>query len=105
MPPGPPGLPAVRAESNAEPPGSPAGEEVAAYLRAELGSVRLGYRPSDPSADRVDLLAEACDRDTLGAVLTWLSSGKRRSRATRRAYADDVRSWAAYAAGLGRAPF
>ena len=101
----PPGLPAVRAESNAELPGSPAGEEVAAYLRAELGSVRLGYRRSDPSADRLDLLAQACDRDTLGAVLTWLSSGKRRSRATRRAYADDVRSWAAYAAGLGRAPF
>lgn len=101
-------LPAVRAESGADQPRLSAresvGDEVVGYLRAELGTVRLGYRPADPVA-RLDLLAQACDRDTFRAVAGWLSSGKRRSRATRRAYADDVRSWAAYAAGLGRAPF
>jgi integrase len=75
------------------------------YLRAELGSVRLGYRPGDPVEERLDLLARACDRDTFQAVIRWLSSGKRRSRATRRAYADDVRHWADFAAGLGRMSF
>jgi integrase len=98
-------LPAVRTESAPARPGAAIGEEVAGYLRAELGAVRLGYRPSDEVADRLDLLARDCDRDTFQAVIRWLSSGKRRSRATRRAYADDVRHWAAFAAGLGRAPF
>ena len=86
-------------------PGPSIGEEVVDYLRAELGSVRLGYRPGDPVAERLDLLAQACDRETFQAVIRWLSSGKRRSRATRRAYADDVRHWACFAAGLGRMPF
>jgi integrase len=101
----PQGLPAVREKSDADRPTPTIGEEVAGYLRAELGTVRLGYRPTDPVAQRLDLLAQACDRQTFQAVITWLSSGKRRSRATRRAYADDVRFWAAFAAGLGRAPF
>jgi integrase len=98
-------LPATREERAVDRPGPSIGEEVAGYLRAELGSVRLGYRPDDPVADRLDLLAQACDRETFQAVIRWLSSGKRQSRATRRAYADDVRHWAAYAAGLGRRPF
>jgi integrase len=80
-------------------------EEVVAYLRAELGRVRLGYRPGDPVAERLDLLAALCDRDTFAAVIRWLSSGRRRSTATRRAYADDVRAWAGFAASLGREPF
>jgi integrase len=101
----PPGLPAVRTKSDADRPGLAIGEEVVGYLRAELGTVRLGYRPSDPVAERLDLLAEACDRETFQAVITWLSSGKRRSRATRRAYADDVRFWAAFAGSLERVPF
>jgi site-specific recombinase XerD len=98
-------LPAVRPGSDADRPGQAIGEEVVGYLRAELGAVRLGYRPSDPVAERLDLLAQACDRETFQAVITWLSSGKRRSRATRRAYADDVRFWAAFARSLGRVPF
>ena len=101
----PSGLPAVRTKSEADRPGQGIGEEVVGYLRAELGTVRLGYRPSDPVAERLDLLARACDRETFQAVITWLSSGKRRSRATRRAYADDVRFWAAFAGSLGRVPF
>ena len=98
-------LPAVRMESAPDLPGAAIGEEVADHLRAELGTVRLGYRPSDPVVSRLDLLAEICDRDTFGAVIRWLSSGRRQSRATRRAYADDVRHWAGFAAQLGRAPF
>src|SRR5260370_4829011 len=98
-------LPAARRGAGPARPGPAIGEELAGYLRAELGAVRLGYRPGDPRADRIDLLAAACDRDTMGAVLAWLSSGKRRSVATRRAYADDIRFWAAFAAGLGKAPF
>jgi site-specific recombinase XerD len=98
-------LPAVRTESRPCLPGASIGEEIAGYLRAELGTVRLGYRPDDPVVSRLDLLDEICDRDTFGAVIRWLSSGRRRSRATRRAYADDVRHWAAFAGELGRRPF
>jgi site-specific recombinase XerC len=99
------GLPALRTESGVDRPGLAVGEEVVGYLRAELGTVRLGYRPTDPVEERLDLLARACDRQTFQAVITWLSSGRRRSRATRRAYADDVRLWAAFAGDLGRVPF
>jgi site-specific recombinase XerD len=95
-------LPAVRKENAPDRPGASIGEEVVGYLRAELGAARLGYRPEDEVRERLDLLDEACDRDTFQAVIRWLSSGKRRSRATRRAYADDIRHWAAFAAGLGR---
>jgi site-specific recombinase XerD len=98
-------LPAVRTESAPGLPRPSVGEEVVDYLRAELGSVRLGYRPGDEVRDRLDLLDRDCDRETFQAVIRWLSSGRRRSRATRRAYADDVRHWAAFAAGLGRVPF
>ena len=39
--------------------------------------------------------------DTRRPVLAWLTTGKRRSRATRRAYADDIRHWATYGAEVG----
>ena len=98
-------LPVVRTSSTLARPGASIGDEVVDHLRAELGLVRLGRRPSDPKAHRLDLLAELCDRDTFQSVMTWLSSGKRRSKATRQGYADDVRFWAAFAADLGRTPF
>lgn len=98
-------LPAVRPDAAVSRNNSTVGEEIADHLRAELGTVRLGYRPTDPKRDRIDLLAELCDRDTFQAVIKWLSSGKRRSQATRRDYADDVRFWAGFADDLGRAPF
>lgn len=97
-------LPALRPSADVARPGVTVGEEIADHLRAELGTVRLGYRPTDPKRDRIDLLAELCDRDTFQAVIKWLSSGKRRSRATRRAYADDIRFWAGFAAELGHTP-
>lgn len=72
-------------------------DEISDHLRAELGSVRV----DGVSRDRLDLIAEQCDADTRRAVIAWLTTGKRRSRATRRAYADDVRHWATYAAEVG----
>ena len=98
-------LPAGRPASTLERPGAAIGEEVINHLREELGVVRLGYRPTDPKVHRMDLLAEICDQATFQAVMKWLSSGKRRSRATRQSYADDVRVWAGFAASLGRQPF
>ncbi|WP_317621201.1 site-specific integrase [Streptomyces sp. CBMA123] len=50
-------------------------------------------------------MAELCDRETFQAVMSWLASGKRQSQNTRRAYCDDIRFWAAFAAELGVAPF
>lgn len=98
-------LPAVRAGAELARPVRPLDEEIAQHLREELGVVRLGYRPTDPKVYRLDLLAELCERRTFHAVMAWLSSGKRSARTTRRAYADDVRFWAAYAAQLGHEPF
>jgi site-specific recombinase XerD len=100
-----PHLPAVRAAADLERPGAAIGQEILDHLREELGILRLGYRPTDPKVHRLDLLAEICDRATFQAVMKWLSSGKRRSRATRQGYADDVRLWAGFAAALGRQPF
>jgi site-specific recombinase XerD len=98
-------LPAIRTTADLERPGASIGEEVVNHLREELGQLRLGYRPTDPKVYRLDLLADICDRATFQAVMKWLSSGKRRSRATRQGYADDVRLWAGFAAALGRQPF
>ncbi|WP_399559036.1 tyrosine-type recombinase/integrase (plasmid) [Streptomyces chartreusis] len=98
-------LPAVRPGSGLALPGASIGEEVIDHLREELGVVRLGYRPTDPKVYRLDLLAELCDRATFQAVIKWLSSGKRRSRSTRRGYADDVRVWAGFTNALGRGTF
>lgn len=100
-----PHLPAARSTADLERPGAAIGEEIINHLREELGIVRLGYRPTDPKVYRLDLLADICDRATFQAVIKWLSSGKRRSRATRQGYADDVRLWAGFAAALGRQPF
>lgn len=98
-------LPAVRPGATLERPGAAIHQEVIDHLRAELGVVRLGYRPTDPKVHRLDLLAELCDRATFQAVMKWLSSGKRRAKTTRQAYADDVRFWAGYTSALGHPTF
>lgn len=98
-------LPAVRPGADLARPGAAIHEEVVNHLREELGIVRLGYRPTDPKVHRLELLADICDRATFQAVMKWLSSGKRRAKTTRQAYADDVRFWAGFAAALGRQPF
>lgn len=76
---------------------SPLADELGAHLREELGTVRI----DGEQRDRLDLIAEQCDDDTRRAVIAWLSTGKRRSRNTRRAYADDIRAWAGFAVELG----
>ncbi|MCT9078789.1 tyrosine-type recombinase/integrase [Streptomyces fulvoviolaceus] len=98
-------LPVARASGEVARPGAAIGEEIVNHLREELGQVRLGYRPTDPKVWRLDLLAEICDRAAFQAVMAWLSSGKRRSANTRRAYADDIRAWAGFVDALGRGPF
>ncbi|MFJ7242363.1 tyrosine-type recombinase/integrase [Streptomyces olivaceus] len=98
-------LPEVRTSGEVERPGAAVHQEIINHLREELGQVRLGYRPADPKVWRLDLLAELCDRATFQAVMKWLSSGKRRSANTRRAYADDIRAWAGFLESLGRGPF
>ncbi|MFE7229869.1 tyrosine-type recombinase/integrase [Streptomyces sp. NPDC057596] len=98
-------LPEVRASGEVERPGAAVNQEIIDHLREELGQVRRGYRPTDPKVWRLDLLAELCERATFQAVMKWLSSGKRRSANTRRSYADDIRTWAAFNESLGRGPF
>lgn len=56
--------------------------------------------------DRLDLLAERLDADTLALVVLWLGGTRRSSDATRQAYADDILAWAAWARQeLGRDKF
>lgn len=79
-------------------------EDAYARLRAQLGTVaprdpvtnRLG-----PRRDRLELLAEVCDRDTFILVADWLSSTAVRTTDSKRNYADDVRHWATVAAEDG----
>lgn len=97
-------LPAVRPGSEVARAGPTITDEIVNHLREELGVVRLGYRPTDPKRYRLDLLAEALDRDTFQAAMKWLSSGKRGARTTRQGYADDLRVWAAFGTEVGYTP-
>ncbi|MGW2582566.1 tyrosine-type recombinase/integrase [Streptomyces virginiae] len=73
-------------------------EDAYARLRGQLGTVaprdpvsnRLG-----PRRDRLELLAEVCDRETFVLVADWLSSTAVKTVDSKRNYADDVRHWAA----------
>ncbi|MFD7590869.1 tyrosine-type recombinase/integrase [Kitasatospora sp. NPDC059811] len=98
-------LPALRPSQTLSRPTATVGEEILNFLRAELGTVRLGRKRTDPVRWRIELMAELCDRETFQAVMSWLSSGKRQSQNTRQAYCDDIRFWAAFAAELGIVPF
>lgn len=80
-------------------------ETVRAKLLADLGEVEVertkGRRIKRP---RAELLAEAVDGATFAVVMDWISSTRRGSIHTKRAYVDDIRRWAAFcdALGLGR---
>ncbi|WP_432034451.1 tyrosine-type recombinase/integrase [Streptomyces antibioticus] len=83
-------------------------EDAYARLRAQLGAVA----PRDPVTnrlaprrDRLDLLAEVCDRETFLLVTGWLSSTAAGTVASKRNYADDVRHWAAVVSEQGHARF
>lgn len=92
----------ARPRAELERPG--AGQEAFLWLRDVLGQVaprdsytrRLGERRW-----RLELLAECCDRDTFVLVTSWLGSEAVPAVTSKRAYADDVRLWAAVARELG----
>jgi integrase len=79
-------------------------EEALFWLRDVLGTVarrdpvtrRLGER-----RNRLELLAEACDRDTFLLITSWLGSEAVPAVTSKQAYADDVCLWAQVARELG----
>jgi site-specific recombinase XerD len=88
-------------------PGSSLFDVVRQKLLDDLGQVQVArhgqeriYKP------RAELLAEVVTGDTWVMILDWLSSTRRSSVNTKRAYADDIRRvWAAYAQELGHERF
>lgn len=88
-------------------PGSDLFDIVRQKLLDDLGQVQVErrgqqriYRP------RAEMLAEVVTADTWIMMLDWLSSTRRSSVNTKRAYADDIRRvWAAYAQELGHERF
>lgn len=93
------GLPAV--------PAAPLVADALTWLDAELGQVqvaRVGQRRFHRR--RLELLAEAVTPETFAVILDWLSSTRRASPQTKRAYADDLRRvWAGLARELGHEAF
>lgn len=79
-------------------PPAPLFDAVRAKLVADLGQVQVGRVGQERIyRDRIDLLAEALTPETFVAAMKWLSSTRRGSVATKRAYADDLRNvWAPY---------
>ncbi|MFE1451900.1 tyrosine-type recombinase/integrase [Streptomyces olivaceoviridis] len=79
-------------------------EEALFWLRDVLGTVarrdprtrRLG-----PRRYRLELLAEACDRDTFLLITSWLGSEAVPAITSKQAYADDICLWANVARELG----
>lgn len=76
-------------------------------LAGDLGNVRV-RRPdgSVTSMSRLELLAEDVAPETRTIVMHWLTSTRRGSINTKRAYLDDIRiAWAPYARHLGHEQF
>ncbi|MEU5360190.1 tyrosine-type recombinase/integrase [Streptomyces albidoflavus] len=79
-------------------------QQAADWLRDTLGTVarrnphnrRLG-----PRRYRLELLAEACDRDTFLLITSWLGSEAVPATTSKQAYADDICLWADVARELG----
>lgn len=101
------GLPAQRAGQSIALPGSTLFDVVRQKLLDDLGMVQVARRGQERIyRPRAELLAEAVDGDTWVMILDWLSSTRRASINTKRAYADDIRRvWAAYAQELGHERF
>lgn len=93
---------APRAAAELERPG--AAQDALYWLRDTLGTVarrhpttrRLGERRY-----RLELLAEACDRDTFLLITSWLGSESVPAVTSKQAYADDICLWANVARELG----
>ena len=84
-------------------PAAPLYDAVRAKLIADLGRVQVGRAGSERIyRDRIELLAEALTQETFVLAVDWLTSTRRGSVQTKRAYADDLRNvWAPYAIELG----
>jgi site-specific recombinase XerD len=84
-------------------PTAPLADAVRAKLIADLGRVQVGRDGQDRIyRNRIDLLAEALTPETFVIAVDWLTSTRRGSVATKRAYADDLRNvWAPYVAECG----
>jgi integrase len=95
---------AVTARPRAELAAPGSAEEALYWLRDTLGTVarrdprtrRLGERRW-----RLELLAEACDRDTFLLITSWLGSEAVPAVTSKQAYADDICLWAQVARELG----
>lgn len=95
---------AVTARPRAELAAPGAAEEALFWLRDVLGTVArrnphtrcLGERRY-----RLELLAEACDRDTFLLITSWLGSEAVPAVTSKQAYADDICLWATVARELG----
>lgn len=84
-------------------PTTPLFDAVRAKLIADLGRVQVGRVGQERFyRDRLELLAEALTPKTFVSAVDWLSSTRRGSVQTKRAYADDLRNvWAPYVAEIG----
>lgn len=88
-------------------PGSDLFDVVRQKLLDDLGQVQVARRGQERIyRPRAEMLAEVVTGDTWVMMLDWLSSTRRASVNTKRAYADDIRRvWAAYAQELGHERF
>lgn len=94
-------IPAVRTGGNLAIPMTPIGADAFAQIREQLGTVLIdGIR-----YERLHVLAQVLDGGTFGLAVDWLTSTRRASVNTKRAYADDLRLWADVAAEKGHARF
>ncbi|MFF6866743.1 tyrosine-type recombinase/integrase [Streptomyces ardesiacus] len=95
---------AVTARPRAELAAPGTADQALYWLRDTLGTVarrdprtrRLG-----PRRYRLELLAEACDRDTFLLITSWLGSEAVPATTSKQAYADDICLWADVARKLG----
>lgn len=88
-------------------PGSDLFEEVRRKLVDDLGQVQVDRRGQERIyRPRAELLAEVVDPQTFVMILDWLTSTRRGSVNTKRAYVDNIRRvWAPYAQELGHERF
>ena len=100
-------VPAPREAHSVALPGSDLFDIVRQKLLDDLGQVQVARRGQERFyRPRAEMLAEVVTADTWIMMLDWLSSTRRSSVNTKRAYADDIRRvWAAYAQELGHDRF
>ena len=100
-------LPAQSAGQTIALPSSDLFDVVRQKLLDDLGRVQVERRGQERIyRPRAEMLAEVVTPETFVMILDWLSSTRRSSVNTKRAYADDIRRvWAAYAQEIGHERF